>query len=98
MARRIPVTGYADGRCLKKGGVDETCYVYATAGASRQRAEQVPAANAPGRVSLPPDDLIAQSIAQLDPTDRVLTLAKLLLLAGLQKPRSELPLQPFALG
>jgi hypothetical protein len=49
-------------------------------------------------VSLPPDDLIAQSIAQFHPADRILTLANLLLLASLQKPRSELPLQPFALG
>ena len=66
-------------------------------GFPHERAEQVPAANAPGRVSLPPDDLIAQSVARFHPTDRVLTLANLLL-AGLQKPRSELPLQPFALG
>ena len=92
MARRIPVTGYPDGRCLKKRRIDEIYYVYAAAGVSHQRAEQVPTANASGRASLPPDDLIAQSIAQFDPADRVLTLAKLLLLVGLQKPRSELPL------
>src|SRR5215212_4261330 len=49
-------------------------------------------------VSLPPDDLISQSIAQFHPADRLLTLVKPPLLAGLQKPRSELPLQPFALG
>src|SRR3954447_15475013 len=52
-------------------------------------------ARAAGRVSLPPEDLIDQLIAQFHPADRVLTLAKLLV--GLQEPRSDL-LQPFALG